>query len=96
MRPPGIPKYGLGYLEKMDDIIPSCRFQKPVPTDYKKASKPEIYKLFTIMEGCPKHKVDTEWMKKMLNWYLFTQSNAKVYSMTTCLEENTNLSLNLK
>lgn len=24
VRPPGMPRYGLGYLEKMDELIPTC------------------------------------------------------------------------
>ncbi len=78
-----MPKYGLGYLEQMDDLIPSCRFQNPLPNDCKKPSKPEMYKSFTIMEGYPKHKVDAEWMKRMLNWHLFTHPDAKIFNMTT-------------
>ena len=50
MRPPGMPKYGLGYLEHTDDLIPSYWLQDPVPNDFKKPSKREMYKFFTIME----------------------------------------------
>lgn len=44
MRPPGTQQYGLGYLEQLDSIIPSSRFQNFVPSDCKKPSKVEMYK----------------------------------------------------
>jgi len=40
MRLPGMPKYGFGYLEQMDDLIPSCRFQSPLLNDCKNPYKP--------------------------------------------------------
>ena len=39
MHPLGIPCYGLGYLEQLDEIIPQSRFDNFVPYDYKKSSK---------------------------------------------------------
>ena len=62
MRPPNMPKYGLGYLEQMDYLIPQSRFCS-LPEDCKKPSVTEIHKLFTLMNGCKNHKVDTKWMK---------------------------------
>lgn len=32
---PGMPKYGLGYHERLDSLIPSSRFQNPIPPEYK-------------------------------------------------------------
>lgn len=42
MRPPGIPKYGLGYLERLDSLIPSSMFQSHIPIDCKNPSIPEM------------------------------------------------------
>ena len=33
MRPPGTPRYGLGYIEQCDQIIPDCRFSNPLHSD---------------------------------------------------------------
>lgn len=42
MRLHGMPRYGLGYLEKMDDVIPQSRFNNFIPDDCKKPSKPKM------------------------------------------------------
>ena len=68
MCPPGMPKYVLGYLEQMDNLIPQSRFNNFVPDDCKKPSKPEMYKLFSIMGGCEKYKIDTQWIKKYVKF----------------------------
>ena len=42
MRPLGMPRYGLGYLEQLDSLIPNSRFENPTPPDCKKPSKPKV------------------------------------------------------
>lgn len=51
---PAKPRYGLGYLEKANGLIPDCRFGS-VPDDCKKPTIMEMHKLFTLMDGCLKN-----------------------------------------
>jgi len=39
MRTPNSPKYGLGYIEQCDAVIPECRFTNPLP---KNMTRPSI------------------------------------------------------
>jgi hypothetical protein len=32
MKPPGSPKYGLGYVEQCEKVIPTCIFDNPIPS----------------------------------------------------------------
>lgn len=52
MRPPGTPRYGLGYIEQCDKVIPDCRFSNPLPSDIQRPSVEEIHKFHTVMKGC--------------------------------------------
>jgi hypothetical protein len=53
MRPPGSPKYGLGYIEQCDKIIPAADLIIPYPHP-SKTTISEIHKFHSIMMGCPK------------------------------------------
>jgi hypothetical protein len=59
-RPPGTPRYGLGYIEQTYAIIPSCIFENPLPTGLQKPS-------VSPMNGCPRRRVNIDWIKRMLN-----------------------------
>jgi hypothetical protein len=67
MRPPGTPRYGLGYIEQCDQIIPDCRFSNPLPSDIQRPTVDEIHKFHSIMRGCQKGSINEKWIKKMLN-----------------------------
>lgn len=64
-RPPSTPKYGLGYEERANRLIPACRF-KDLPPDVKKPSVPEIHKFITLMDGCSRTLIPYNWMKRMI------------------------------
>ena len=48
------------------------------------------------MEGFPKYKVNSDWMKRMIIWDLFTHPDAKEFNLTTSLAEKTIISLRWK
>lgn len=87
-----MPIYRLGYLEQMDNIIPSCRFQNLIPLDCKKPSKLEMFKIFFIMEGSPNYLINIEWIKIILNWDLFTHLDSKKFNLETSTKEKLFLS----
>ena len=58
--PLGMPKYGLGYIEQANTVISDCYFNNPLPPDIQKPSILEMHKLFTLMKGCKKWKVDKD------------------------------------
>lgn len=72
---PAKPRYGLGYLEQANSLIPECRFH-PVPSDCKKPIVMEMHKFFSLMDGCLKSEISAQWMKSMLNWDLYTNPQA--------------------
>ena len=39
------------------------------------------------MEGCANYSVNTEWIKRMLNWDLFTHPDSKKFNLDTSAEE---------
>jgi hypothetical protein len=92
MRPPGTPKYGLGYTEQCDQVIPDCRFTNPLPESIKRPSIDEIHKFHSVMTGCPKRSIEEVWIKKMLNWDLFTHPETSDFNISTTDEEKTKLS----
>ena len=67
MRPPGTPKYGLGYIEQCDQVIPDCRFFNPLPSDMQRPSVDEIHQFHSVMKGCQKGSIEESWIKIMLN-----------------------------
>jgi hypothetical protein len=83
MRTPNSPRYGLGYIEQCDTIIPECRFSNPLPTHIKRPSVEEILKYFTVMTGCTKGSLPEEWIKKMTNWDLFTNPESQNFDSST-------------
>jgi hypothetical protein len=85
-RPPGTPRYGLGYIEQIDAIISSCKFENPLPMGLQKPPIPEMHKLFSLMNGCPRRRVNIDWIKRMLNWDMFTHLQAKEFNATTSAE----------
>ena len=86
MRPANSPKYGLGYLEEKDRLIPECRF-KDLPKDCKRPSVPEIHKFYTLMDGCSKHQIPASWMKQMLNWDIYTHPQGTEFGLSHTPEE---------
>jgi hypothetical protein len=38
------------------------------------------------MNGCPRRRVNIDWIKRMLNWDLFTHPQAKEFNATTSAE----------
>jgi hypothetical protein len=88
MRPPGTPKYGLGYTEQCDTVIPDCRFTNPLPKDIQRPSVDEIHKFHTVMKGCQKGSIPDEWIKRMLNWDLFTNPETKEFDTATPMMKN--------
>lgn len=54
----GTPRYGLSYIEQVDQVKPSSRFQNKVVDDSKRPSKLEMYNFFSLMKGCKKYQVD--------------------------------------
>ena len=42
-RSPRVPKYGLGYIEQANIVIPNYHFNNPLPSDIQKPSIPEMY-----------------------------------------------------
>lgn len=48
------------------------------------------------MDGFEKHKVDTEWMKSMLNWDLMTHLEVKSFDLTTSKEQRIRLDVEWK
>ena len=92
MRPPDTPKYGLGYVEQCDTTIPDCRFTNPLPSDIQRPTIDEIHKFHTVMKGCQKGSIPEEWIKKMLNWDLFTNPETKEFNTVTPDPEKLSLS----
>jgi len=92
-RTPNSPKYGLGYIEQCDSVIPECRFFNTLPPNMKKPSVEEIMKYLTIMTGCPKGWFPEEWIKKMTNWDLFTNLEADEFHISTPSKEKQSLAL---
>ena len=76
----------------MDDLIPQSRFNNFVLDDCKKPSNPEMYNFFSIMEGCEKYKIDTQWIKNMLNWDLYTHLEYEIFLLSTPNHEKVRLS----
>lgn len=83
---PSRPRYGLGYLEQAKRLIPKSRFG-PIPDDCKKPAVMEMHKFFTLMNGCPKSKISSKWMKAMLNWYLFTHAKVEQFGISYTIKE---------
>jgi len=52
----------------------------------------EMQKFFTLMDGCPKHKIGGAWMKAMLNWDLLTHPEAESFGSAHTIEEKVKLS----
>jgi hypothetical protein len=92
MRTPNSPKYGLGYIEQCDTVIPECRFSNPLPSKYKRPSVEEIQKYLTVMTGCEKGSLPEEWIKKMTNWDLFTNPESQEFDSSTPEKEKQRLS----
>lgn len=82
-RTPNAPKYGLGYVEQCDTVIPECRFSNSLPHNMKRPAIEEIMKYLTIIHGCPKNQFPDEWIKKMTNWDLFTNPEANEFHIST-------------
>ena len=72
---PAKPRYGLGYLEQANCLIPDCRFC-PVPADCKKPAVMEMHKFFSLMDGCVKSEINEKSMKAMINLDLYTNPQA--------------------
>ena len=90
-RPPGMPKYGLGYIEQANTVIPDCRFNNPLSADIQKPSIPEMHKFFTLIKGCKKWQVDKDWMKRMINWDLFSHPDAVEFNASVPAEQKQSL-----
>ena len=58
MRHPGTSKYGLGYTEQCDQVIPDCRFTNPLPESIKRPSIDEIHKFHSVMSTCAKGSIE--------------------------------------
>jgi hypothetical protein len=58
------PKYGLGYIEQCDTVIPESRFSNPLPKNMKKPAIEEMMKYFTVMTGCPKGQFPEDGLRK--------------------------------
>lgn len=91
-RPPRTPRYGLGYIEQIDAIIPSCRFENSLATGLQKPSVPDMHKFFSLVNVCHGRRVNIEWIKRMLNWDLFTHPQDKEFNATTFAELKKDLS----
>jgi len=89
MRPPGTLRYGLGYTEQCDQVILDCRFNNPLPPSIQKPSIEEIHKFHSVMMGCPKNTIKETWIKKMLNWDLFTHPESSKFNISTSNKEKT-------
>jgi len=92
MRPHGTPKYGLGYIKQCDQVIPNCRFNNPLPPSIQRLTITEMHKFHSIMMECPKAIIEEAWIKKMLNWDLFTHPESKEFNLSIPKEEKTRLS----
>jgi hypothetical protein len=44
------------------------------------------------MNGCPRRRVNTKWIKIMLNWNMFTHPQSKKCNVTTSVELKKDLS----
>jgi len=69
---PCTPRYVLGYKDLGDDVISQSRFKNLLPPGMEKPAILEMKKLFSLMRGGYTWQVNSEWMKKMLNWDLCT------------------------
>lgn len=52
-RTPNTPKYGLGYIEQCDTVIPECRLKNPLPSSMTRPFIEEIMKYLAVFTGCP-------------------------------------------
>jgi hypothetical protein len=77
------PKYGLGYVEQCNSVIPPSRFSNPLPPSMTRPATDEILKYLTVIHGCPKNQFPEEWIKKMTNWDLFTNPEAEEFYKST-------------
>jgi hypothetical protein len=50
------PKYGLGYVEQCNSVIPPSRFSNPLPPSMTRPATEEILKYLTVIHGCPKNQ----------------------------------------
>jgi hypothetical protein len=92
MRPPGTPRYGLGYIEQCDKVIRDCRFSNPLPSDISRPSVEEMHKFHIVMRGCQKGSINEDWIKRMLNWDLFTNPETKEFNTVVSDSEKLKLS----
>ena len=78
----------LGYIEQANIVIPDCRFNNPLPADIQNPSIPKMHKFFTLIKGCKKWQVDKYWMKRMINWDLFSHPDAVEFNALVPAEQN--------
>ena len=92
MRPPRTPRYGLGYIEQCDQVIPDYLINNLLPPSLQRPSIEEIHKFHSIMMGCSKNTIEEAWIKKMLNWDLFTHLESIEFNLSTSDQEKACLS----
>jgi hypothetical protein len=51
-----------------------------------------MHKLFSLMNGCLKRRLNIDWIKRILNFNLFTHPKAKEFNATTSVELKKELS----
>jgi hypothetical protein len=56
----------------------------------------EIHKFHLVMMGCSKNTIEEAWIKKMLNWDLFTHPESSEFNLSTSDEEKSSLSQDWK
>lgn len=86
-RPPSTPKYGLGYIGQANSIILDYHFNNPLSEGIQKPYIPKMHKLFSLMKGCDKWQVNRYWMKRMINWNLFTHPHALEFNSAISNEQ---------
>lgn len=61
------------------------------PKDIKRPSSLEIHKFIKLSKGSSRGEQNTEWMKNMLNWDLYTHPRAKEFARKTPNQEKIRL-----
>jgi hypothetical protein len=61
------------------------------PKDTKRPSSPKIRKFLRLSKGCIQATVNSDWMKNMMNWDLYTHPRAKEFARNTSNEEKIKL-----
>ena len=86
-------KYGLGYLEHLDSLIQTPYLKILL---CKTVRSHLNHKCINYLEGCPKHKIDAQWMKNNLNWDVYTHLEAREFNLSKTSEQKFTLYLEWK